>query len=176
MTCAILASGESMCQSIADSVRGRCLVIVVSDAYKLAPWADALVSMDGKWWRHHKPDFSGRRFSGVSTSHAERVPQALSGWNSGLLAMRVAVDIFHARRVLLLGFDMRGTHFFGKHPEPLRNTPVRRFEEFKHQFRDYRPKDVEIFNCTPGSALTCYATANVEDMLESVAQPALHAA
>lgn len=38
-------------------------VIAVSDAYKMAPWAEALVSADAVWWRYHKPRFEGRKFS-----------------------------------------------------------------------------------------------------------------
>jgi hypothetical protein len=76
-----------------------------------------------------------------------------------------------ATRVLLLGFDLGGTHFFGPHPEGLKNTKLHRFEQFKRQFASYRPKGVEIINCTPGSALTCYPTATLDACLAEPAAP-----
>jgi hypothetical protein len=175
MNWAILATGPSMSQAVADSVRGRCKVNAVSDAYKLAPWADLLVSSDRKWWDYHKPEFSGRKLAAVEVRDVERFNGAVSGENSGLLAIRVAVSL-GATRVLLCGFDMGGTHFFGPHHEPRWNTSLQRFEIFKKQFANYRPKGVEIINCTEGSALKCYPMAKLEDVLASLAEPALHAA
>lgn len=175
-TFAVLATGQSMSQSIADFVRGRCRVVAVSDAYKLAPWADALASVDAAWWRHNQEafEFKGRKFTyapGQGFSQLERIPGITSGMNSGLFAVKVAVHM-GANRVLLYGFDMRGTHYFGPHKK-LRNTKPERFETFKRQFAAYNPPGVEIINCTPGSALKCYPTADLEDCL---AEPALHAA
>jgi hypothetical protein len=171
MTCAILATGPSMSQAVADSVRGRCRVIAVSDNYKIAPWADALVSSDRGWWTLHNPDFAGRKFSGVPVSGIDRIERfqgTVSGSNTGLIAARVAVEIFEEKRILLLGFDMRGSHWFGDHPAPLRKTNPARYEVFKRQFAEYRPKGVTIINCTPRSALTCYPMARLEDVLNEV--------
>lgn len=162
---AILCTGPSLTQRQVDAVRGL-RVIAVSDAYRLAPWAEALVSADKAWWLHHRPEFQGRRFSSLPFSgmETEQVPGAAMGSNSGLLALRVAV-LLGARQVLLLGLDLGGTHFFGKHQAPLKNTKPERFEEFKRQFADYRPKGVDIVNCTPGSALTCYRMAELDAVL-----------
>lgn len=158
-----------MSKEVADSVRGRCKVIAVSDSYRLAPWADALVSSDRGWWRLHDPEFAGRKFAGVPVNGIDRIERFegnVSGSNSGLIAIRVAVEVFKATKVLLLGYDMGGSHFFGDHPAPLRNTKPARFEVFKKQFAEYRPKGVRITNCTPGSALTCYPMARLEDVLD----------
>jgi hypothetical protein len=174
-TIAILATGPSMSQAVADSVRGRCTVIAVSDAYRLAPWADVLVSSDRGWWRVHNPDFAGRKLSGVPVDGIEQAPGHVSGSNSGLIAIRVAVSM-GATRILLLGFDMGGSHFFGEHPAPLKNTTPQRFEVFKRQFADYRPRGVEIINCTPGSALNCYPKMDLEAALARMAEPAADAA
>jgi hypothetical protein len=169
-TWAILASGPSMSQAIADSVRGRCKVIAVSDCFKLAPWADALVSQDKPWWKFHKPEFSGRKFSGGAeniegTERVEFEGSIGTGTNSALLACHVAVKVFGAKRILLLGVDMGGTHFFGPHPEPLKNTKPERFEQMKLQFAHWVHKGVEVFNCSPDSALTCFPKATLEDCL-----------
>lgn len=168
---AILASGESMSQAVADSVRGRCNVIAVSDAYLLAPWADALVSQDKPWWRHHRPEFAGRKFTGSHWDSIEGVERVSfegiigSGTNSALLACHVAVTIFKVTEIILLGVDMRGSHFFGPHPEPLKNTTPQRFEAMKQQFANWRPKGVTVWNCTEGSDLKCFPMRSLDDCL-----------
>ncbi len=76
---------------IAESIRGRCHVIAVSDAYKLAPWADALVSQDRPWWNYHRPEFAGRKFSGGNqaiegVARARIAPCWPAMWRSRFLA------------------------------------------------------------------------------------------
>jgi hypothetical protein len=170
-----------MSQSVADRVRGLCGVIAVSDVYRLAPWADALVSQDGAWWKHHTPEFAGRKFGGPRTElkGIERVEPGgiiASSTNSGLLACHVAMTVFHAKRILLLGVDMRGTHFFGPHPKPLNNTSEPRFDLMKKQFAKWSHRGVEVLNCTPGSGLTCFPSADLETVLAGLAESSLHAA
>lgn len=166
-TFSILATGPSMSQALADALRGKAKVIAVSDAYKLAPWADAMASQDAAWWAEHPEAmrFDGRKFSGAPVDGVEKMEFTgglISGSNSGLLACHVAV-MLGAKRILLCGFDMRGSHYFGPHPEPLKNTTPGRFEVFKKQFAQFRPAGVEILNCTPASGLTCYPVAELKD-------------
>lgn len=168
---AVLATGPSLSQSVVNSVQSRVKVVAVSDAYRLAPWADVLVSTDAGWWRAHEEalGFPGSKYGAMpdfrSVPGVERFP-ADSATNSGLLGVKVAVHL-GARRVLLCGFDMNqpGEHFFGRHPLPLKSTTADRQEVFKRQFAGYRPRGVEIINCTPGSALDCYPRRDLEDCL-----------
>lgn len=164
----VLATGQSMNQGIADSVRGKCKVAAVSDAYELAPWADCLVSSDGPWWKRKNPDFHGPKYTLSKTPNAEMVEGVPMGTNSGLLALRVAV-MLGATRVLLLGVDLHGTHYFGPHVGGLKNTSPQRMEAFKQQFASYRPKGVEILNCSIGSKLMAYPKASLEKVLEGMA-------
>ena len=118
MTWAILASGPSMNQQTADFVRNKCKVAVISDTYKLAPWADILVSNDRKWWEFHQEafDFKGRKFCSQELRGVEQFRDHVHvGRNSGLMAMCIA-RFLGAKRLLLCGFDMHGSHFFGAHP------------------------------------------------------------
>jgi hypothetical protein len=171
MIFAVLATGPSMSLDVARSVMGKCSVIAVSDAYLLAPWADALVSTDFAWWRNH-PDaaeFKGRKFSGMVDYQKVEGVEKLAGehaTNSGLLGIKVAAQL-GAKKVLLCGFDLHspGQHFFGKHGGSLRSTSKHRMEAFKEQFARYRPKGVEIINCTPGSALRAYPKADLNACL-----------
>lgn len=167
---AVLATGPSLAADDVQLVKNRFRVVAVSDAYILAPWAEALVSADAAWWKAH-PDamrFAGERYGCVYDF--QNVPQVTplhvgSGHNSGLLGIMVAVRA-GAKRVCLLGFDLHspGQHFFGKHPERLKSTTPDRMEIFKRQFAGYKPRGVEIINCTPDSALTCYPTANIREL------------
>lgn len=177
-TWAVLATGPSLNSEVVESVRGLCKVVAVSDAYRLAPWADALASTDGKWWKAHPEamEFQGRRFTAapdfIQLEGVERMAVD-TATNSGLLGLMVAVKL-GAKRVLLCGLDMHspGDHFFGRHLAPLRHSEQRHLELHKRQFMTYRPRGVEIVNCTPGSALTVYTMANLEDELAGLVEPA----
>lgn len=165
MTWAILASGPSMSQEVADYVRGKCKVLVVSNVYKLAPWADVLVSNDRKWWEQYPEafDFQGKKFCSQPLRGVEQFTGHIpKGRNSGLMGMFVARKL-GARRLLLCGFDMHGTHFFGPHPEPLRNSTERIFRSHIGQFNGFSGCDV--INCTPGSRLTQFSIKELKDVL-----------
>ncbi len=164
-TFAILATGPSMSQAVADSARSLRR-IAVSDAWRLAPDADALVSTDAAWWRANREamDFAGRKFSVGHVTGVERVEGMATSSNSGLLAMHVAVKL-GATRILLLGFDMHGTHFFGPHMAPLVNTTPDRFEIFKRAFK--RWAGCPVVNCTPNSALECFPRGTIDQYLQA---------
>lgn len=171
MIFAVLATGPSLNQAVVDSVRDRCRVVAVSDAYRMAPWADALASTDSKWWKANEGafQFSGRKFSAapdyIQLEGIERFPTE-THTNSALLAVKVAVHL-GAKKILLCGVDLHspGQHFFGRHPAPLRSSEARHMELFKRQFAGYQPRGVRIINCTPASALTCYPVGDLETEL-----------
>jgi hypothetical protein len=164
--------GSGCCGNPTEDGNASRRVVVVSDAYKLAPWADALVSQDRTWWRVHAEAerFAGRKFSGGRDSpeyveHVDFGGAINTGTNSGLLACHVAATVYGATRILLLGIDMRGTHYFGEHPAPLKNTTDKRFEAMRRQFAQWKPRGVTVINCAPGSALDCYPKGELDDCL-----------
>lgn len=170
----VLATGESITSEQVEYVRhhhelGQCKVVAVSDAYLLAPWAECLVSNDSNWWRNHPSamSFSGRKFCAAFFPGTEKIKTDAFGHgiNSGLQGCRVA-QMLGATRILLLGFDMRGSHFFGKHPEPLRNTTPQRFKIHIQQFRKW--KGCPIVNCTPGSALVQFPFMDIREALGEI--------
>lgn len=167
-TWAVLASGPSMSQEVADSVRGL-RVIAVSNTYELAPWAEIRVSNDRTWWVNNPKalDFEGEKFCGLCIETPKTVtkfPGAISGGNSGLLALQVAVSK-GAKRILLFGVDLCGSHYFGDHPSPLRNPSEKRFETFQKQFAFFKPAGVEIINCSPESKLRAYPFGNAKELI-----------
>ena len=158
----VLAPGPSMSQSVADSVRGEN-VICVNNTFELAPWALALCAQDYRWWRAYPAarDFAGRKFTTNVIDGIERIldPAVVAtGSSSGLLGLEVARSVFGATSIDLYGFDNHGTHYFGKHPDPLRHTHAARFQVFNQQFTQWARqfKDVRVVNRTPGSALTAF--------------------
>lgn len=190
-TAVVLATGPSMSQEVADSVRGKARAIAVNDAFRLAPWADALYAADWMWWRHYKDEalkFAGLKVSiGTDCPYGEvfalakggddgfdtRPTHLRTGKNSGYQAVHLAAH-FGARRILLCGFDMRvvrkRSHYFGDHPDELRNEKL--YEVFCKYFERvapaYRHRGIEVINCTPGSALTCFPHQSLEEALAGV--------
>lgn len=184
-TVAVLASGPSMSQAVADRVRAAGLpTVVVNTTFRLAPWAQILYAADAAWWQH-TPD--ARLFAGLKIACEEvqapgvhRIEHAGNvGWsdrrdsvfsfsNSGAQAIQVAAKA-GARRVLLLGMDMDGGHWHGDHPAPLRTT----HRDLYPIWRDrvgmlagfLRERGVEVINCSPASALDCWPRIALEDAL-----------
>lgn len=179
-TVAVLATGPSLCQADVDRLH-ECGVpaIAVNDAFRLAPWASILFAMDDRWWRHKAVEVAG--FAGIKVSLAfgpkiEGVEQMKTsgvtgfdprrnrvrhGSNSGYGAVHIALHT-GAARILLLGFDMHGGHFFGRHPSPLRNPTAAKFANWISLFGDLRGRGAEIVNCTPGSRLTAFPMSSLE--------------
>lgn len=173
-TFAILASGQSLTDEDVATVRAAGLsgVIAVSNVgLDKAPWADALCSHDSGWWNAHPEalTFKGRKFSKNGFKRTERYDtKPLSGINSGLFAMLIARDIFEADLLILLGFDMHGTHYFGPHramngDKPLKNTNPSRFSTHIKQFNRFQ--GCEVINCTPDSALKIFPFMELRDAI-----------
>lgn len=168
---AVLATGSSMSKEIADFVRGKAKVIAISDSFRIAPWADALVSHDRSWWRRYPEalKFQGRKFCRFRHRGTEIFNTDLpSGSNSGFMGMNVAAskEVWGksaATKIILLGFDMHGSHFFGRHPPQLKNTSIKRRAVHLKQFELWR--GCEVINCTKGSALKFFKSAELSEVM-----------
>lgn len=182
-TVAILASGPSMSQEVADLVRAAGIkAIAINDTYRLAPWADMLYAADAQWWQHHP---EARCFQGLQVT-VSRVAEVLrlqntgtegfephrigirTGGNSGYQALHIAIH-GEASRVLLCGFDMSnrgGLHWHGGHPAPLRNTDDHSYTRWVERFAALKDIGPEIINCTPGSAITCFPSMDLHEALD----------
>lgn len=178
-TVAVMASGPSMSQAAADAVHAAGLhAIVVNNTFRLAPWADILYAADPEWW-HLTPD--ARDFAGVKVSISpvkgtERVEGSgvdgidlhpgyvRTGNNSGYQALQLALQA-GARRILLLGFDMTGSHWHGPHIPGLRNTTEETFRRWIAHYSSAAPMiaalGVDVVNCAADSALTCFRKADL---------------
>lgn len=188
--CVVAATGPSLTPDVAKLCK-NVPVIAVNDAWRLFPFADVLYAGDGDWWdvQWGCPYFDGEKWSSHSLPNNDKTQQAKRyglnlvrgdvgdgfstdparihyGLNSGFQAVNLAI-LFGAKRILLVGFDMRGSHFFGDHPAPLHNVDDRKFTRFLREFeRASPPQGVGIINCTPDSALRCYPMADLEQALK----------
>lgn len=108
-----------------------------------------------------------------------RVPNLLHwGYNSGYAAINLAL-INGAKRIVLLGYDMRihtkssdqenGTlglnHWFGHHPDKVVSSYARWIPWYEEGAKLLKEWDIEVKNCTKGSALTCFPMAELEKIL-----------
>lgn len=195
----IFAGGPSLTREDVEYCRGKCRAIAVNnqgiDATingkffpAMAPWADVLYAADSKWWTKYAPaslDFAGRkvslrdhRFEAVSvlrispdTVFDPRPTHIATGGNSGYQAIHLAVH-FGAKRILLLGFDMKlgankRKHWFGDHPGNLNAAGnykgwVRAFDRMA---KVMNRRNVEVINCSRDTALTCFVRMPIQEAL-----------
>ena len=106
------------------------------------------------------------------------------GHGSGYSLLNLAY-LMGAARIVLLGYDLRYApnysgamkqvgssprHYFAEYPEPLRHWPKQQVVNGVHVgllelYRGVAKQNaVEIINCTPGSALDCFARSDIESL------------
>lgn len=171
---AVLAPGPSASAEQAQRVHEAGIPLgAVGCAYQLAPFARFVASSDRAWWRNYPEAYKfPARYSMADVPDVERVRiDQLGGiCNSGVLGLEVAKRL-GAERIILLGFDMHGSHFFGQYTNGLRNTaPHQRAQHFQ-QFDQWRRmnRGIEVLNATDGSALDCFPRASLDDCLSQFA-------
>lgn len=184
-TVVVAGSGPSLTAADLEFCRERgARTIVVNDAYKLAPWADVMYAADDKYWRWENgaPDFKGLKYTirpcrkewpGLMTvlntgrEGLELVPTGVrTGFHSGYQAINLA---FHlgASRVVLLGCDMRGDHFFGSHRDKSRPPFTAGIQAYETLVQPLKAAGVDVVNCTPRSAIKAFPMASLQDVFAS---------
>lgn len=173
--------------------RSRDLIraIAINDAVYLCWWADIAYACDRRWWAWHGslPRFVGQRLTLFANDDGvidfdqvgfltkgklepfDPDPAALTtGSNSGYQAVHLAAHL-GASRIVLVGFDMHGDHWFGHHPALVRGSDSP-FETFKKKFAGLAHAlsgmGVEVVNATPGSALTCFPCVDLTTEISSL--------
>lgn len=187
-TIAVLASGPSMSREIADQVRAAGLkAIAINTTFRLAPWADLLHASDHRWWDKYHKETEAIEFAGLktacertsfkdvnvltstgSTGFDDDPSHVRSGGNSGYAAIHIAAHA-GAKRILLLGYDMHGDHWHGRHPEPLRNAGDGIFNRWLTWYDTLSPeltkRGIEVVNCTSGSHLKVWPIQPLEQAI-----------
>jgi hypothetical protein len=165
----VVASGPSA--HPVEEVRGRVPVIAVNCSLRLCPWADVLYACDRKWWGRYGRefrDFAGLRVAPIPVRGTRRVRcdmrapgfvlgrPGVIGWlgNSGAQAVNLAL-MFGARRIALVGFDMRADAGLHWHPDHETGGPTA--EKLAEWAETLDAAAVPgIVNASMGSALTAY--------------------
>ena len=197
----VIASGPSLSDEQLEIVERahmaeRVHAIAVNNTCERAPWADVayfgdytsikhyrgankgskqqdLASCCAEWWTISKPAAERWKLNHVASDNRPGfgVNRVSMNANSGAQAINLAM-LFGARRILLLGFDMRDiggrAHWFGQHPKEWL-VDVQLYSEWIHKLTIAAPqakaRGVEILNCTPGSALQCFDAKPLEEAL-----------
>lgn len=182
---------------------GRCKAIAIKETWRRAPWADVLYATGAKEWRRlgDAVAFRGLKVGlaygspithpgvllvacntempGLSLDPAllycGRESKGVGAPHGGFQAINLAV-LFGARRILLLGYDLRPGPSGEAHWFPDRERPGEGLPPFKGFLRAYNslPPDlaragVEVINCTPGSALDLFPRADIAAILREAA-------
>lgn len=188
-TIVCIGSGPSLTKEDVEFCRDKARVIVVNDAYKLAPWADVLYACDSKWWGWNYKDvsqtFHGLKYSLQSASSRFKGVQVLrnigrdgltldptgvkTGHNSGYQAINLAVH-FGASKIVLLGYDMGHSakgpaHFFGEHRDKSQPPYAACIKAFNTLPAPLKAAGVDIVNCSRSTALTCFRREPLESVL-----------
>lgn len=171
---ALIAPGPSASSELAHRVRGL-QVGAIGNAFQLAPFAEFIAASDAAWWMkypdalaaHAQKFCMGKEVKGVELVS---IPALGGTMNSGVLGLECAKRL-GADRILLLGFDMRGSHFFGKYVNGLRNTSnAQRLNHLKQYEQWARTnRGIEVINCTPNSAIECFPRAELNAALPAAA-------
>lgn len=188
-TAVIAASGPSLTDSQLDAARAAgARTITTNTTWGRAPWADVFYACDMLWWKTNAAKIPKDLRSRCWTQDRASAERWQINWvrqsaRPGLGAKEIHVNgnsafgainlayLFSARRILLLGFDMREVdgkkHWHSDHPKPLvQNMP---FKEWLFKSvalaRDLKAAGCEVINCTPGSALTVWPMSTIEKEL-----------
>lgn len=161
-------------------------MIAVNDAgLHLAPWSDILFWADRRWldWNHEKLHLHtglwkvSRKVPHLNTGYDVKVvgflpgrlsndPEYVGGHCGGSSAINLAY-LLGAKRVVLLGFDMRPGNWHNNHKlPPQKGQHENRFiPALKVMAPGLAEAGCEVVNATPGSALTCFPMISLEEVL-----------
>jgi hypothetical protein len=193
-TVAIIASGPSAKKAGIDLLQGRARVLAINESWQLAPWADALYGCDGRWWRWRGGvpkfkglkigyDFDSNEFAEIhrivipdrkcDTILLEPLGHIGAGGNSGFQALNLVAQ-FGARRILLVGYDMRvdlGAHWHPPHYPPLSNPhPNDNLPRWRKAIdgaqKCFSALGIEVINCSAVSLLREYRKATIAEVMQ----------
>jgi hypothetical protein len=191
-TIVIVAGGPSARDADLELVRVRARLIVINNAWLLAPWADILYACDEKWWQVYKGavEFKGLKLS-VDKNAPKHAPNVrllncmkpddrffaepgTVGWggNGGFHCLNLAAQ-FKPRKIVLVGYDMHlrnGLHWHGKHPNGMNNPSPKNVERWRRAVdgaaKPIAKLGITVINTSPNSALQKYPKMSLAEAME----------
>lgn len=192
MTVAVLASGPSLTPEDAAAV-AHLPRIVTNATFRMVPDAQIIYGSDVMFWRHEeyadvfqcrgmrvcveqtRGVYPGSLPRGVAVlrsggfeGFSEKQDTICTGGNSGYAAMNLAA-LTGARQIIVLGLDMTGLHWHGRHPKGLNNPKEHRFATWAKRFdvlaRELQKRDIEVLNCSPVTTLQCFPRKSLRSVL-----------
>jgi hypothetical protein len=189
-TAVIYGGGPSLSRADVDYAKTRFRRIACNDAFLLDPECDVLCWCDARWflwnkhelrqhtgkykiaWRH-VPQISGTTIHLLVQEKDARSlsvdPRKVVANNTGQGAINLAY-LFGAKRILLLGFDMKPVqgqaNWHTRHREPSDSARLKSVfaPAIAKTAEMLKAEGVEVINCTRGSALTCFPIADIRDV------------
>jgi hypothetical protein len=175
-TLILLGPGPSASRELYDKVsQFRCGA--VGNAFQLIDNAEFLAASDAKWWKNH-PDaqaypadkYMADRIHKIGGIELVEGGLIITHINSGVLGLEIAKRR-GATKIIMLGFDMHGTHFFGPYKNGCSNTQAHQREIHQRQYESWSRahKSISVLNCTEGSKLRAFPLASLEAELDRLA-------
>jgi hypothetical protein len=189
----IVAGGASFTAAQARLIgmartRGLIRVIAINDAIYPCWFADIGFASDATWWQFHG---ELARFEGLKLTIEQKT--ALPEWvfylrnsgahgfdrdrgslrtgeNGGYQSLHLAVHL-GASKIILVGYDMHGPHWFGEHPrkirkiEPNRDRLIRMFTSLANEAS---ARNIAVLNASEQSALKAFQFVDLASELEKL--------
>ena len=191
-TVAILASGPSTKKAGVELLKGRVTTFAIKRNIELTPWAEAVYGCDYPWWKSVRglPDYKGWKFAYADRAcdqfgckkvqirdvKADRllfdeVGSVGAGGNSGFQAFNLALQ-FGAARILLVGFDYAGEHWYGRNTwQGSGNPSESNFRRWRVTLDNAAPalreRGVEVVNASPNSTVKAYPKQTIAHALDA---------
>ena len=148
-------------------------------------WHKGVINFQGYRLQHYyesyvKGQSSIKPYPGIniilsdgSEGFSDRPARIRHGGNSGYQALHIAMKM-KAKRIILLGYDMHmktgKVHWFGNHPgggssKLDRDRYIGWMKKFPALQEAAERLNIEIINCTPGSALECFKKRELDATL-----------
>lgn len=177
------------------------VIAIKECAVDLAPWADVAYGCDAAWWVYRRglPYFAGLKVAWedcVATSYPDvrlvRIQEAAgsrssdrryvdriltdvpgvigAGKSSGFQALNLAVQ-FGATRIALVGFDLQGSHYYGRNNWMKAGNPdEQQFARCREAYAANSPLlkalGVDVVNVSLVSTLNCFRRASLEQVIK----------
>lgn len=109
---AVIGGGASGTVEEIEKLRGRVRVLCINDAYRLAPWADAVYAADIAWWAQHyqkvRECFAGRMYTCTNSADTAKLYHAYTLYGCWVFGQEPKHNLKHDglsndRRVLRMG-------------------------------------------------------------------------